>query len=152
VYAGGLLLICGCTHVVAVPDVTFSLPEVKRGLWPFQVMHSLLQIMPQRQVLDFCMRGKSMNAEQAEKAGLVSNVVEKENLDAEVQSLVNDILQYSPTAIRLGLETFDKLKSMPVAQAHGYLKTCFFMAVQSEDAKEGMAAFAEKRKPVWKGK
>ena len=48
--AGGFLIICGCTHVVAADTATFSLPEVKRGLFPFQVMYSMLQIMPPRQV------------------------------------------------------------------------------------------------------
>jgi enoyl-CoA hydratase/carnithine racemase len=152
VYAGGFLIICGCTHVVAVNEATFSLPEVKRGLFPFQVMQSMLQIMPPRMVLDFCMRAKSVNATEAEKIGLVSKVVTKETLDAEVQTLVDEICQYSPSAIRLGLEAFDNLKKVPPGEAHIYLKQMLSLAIDTEDAKEGISAFAEKRKPVWKGK
>ncbi len=152
VYAGGFLIVCGCTHVIAVENATFSLPEVKRGLFPFQVMQSMLHIMPARTVLDFCIRAKSMNATEAEKIGLVSKVVTKETLDAEVQNLVNEIFQYSPSAIRLGLEAFDNLKKVPAAEAHTYLKQMLSLAIDTEDAAEGLAAFAEKRKPVWKGK
>ena len=152
VYAGGFLIICGCTHVIAVPEATFSLPEVKRGLYPFQVMQSLLQIMPPRTVIDFCIRAKSMNAAEAEKTGLVSMVVEKENLDKEVKALVDEIFQYSPSAIRLGLEAFDDLKNVPAADAHVYLKQMLSLAIQTQDAAEGMKAFIEKRKPVWTGK
>jgi len=152
VYAGGFLLICGCTHVIAASDTTFSLPEVKRGLFPFQVMQSMLQIMPPRMVLDFCIRAKSLSAAEAEKIGLVSKAVAKENLDAEVQALVDEIFQYSPSAIKLGLEAFDNLKNVPPAEAHTYLKQMFSLAVQTEDAAEGLSAFIEKRKPVWKGK
>jgi enoyl-CoA hydratase/carnithine racemase len=141
VYAGGFLIICGCTHVISVPEATYSLPEVKRGLFPFQVMQSMLQIMPARTVLDFCIRAKTLNATEAEKIGLVSKVVAKENLDAEVQALVDEIFQYSPSAIRLGLEAFDDLKNIPPAEAHSYLKQMLSMAIDTQDAAEGMAAF-----------
>ncbi len=151
VYAGGFLIVCGCTHVVASANATFSLPEVKRGLYPFQVMQSLLQIMPARTVLDLCMRARTLTSAEAEKTGLVSKVVEGDKLNAEVQALVDEIFQYSPSAIRLGLEAFDNLKSIPAAEAHRYLKQMLGECIQTEDAAEGMAAFIEKRKPVWKG-
>jgi enoyl-CoA hydratase/carnithine racemase len=151
VYAGGFLIVCGCTHVVASSNATFSLPEVKRGLYPFQVMQSLLQIMPPRTVLDLCIRAKTLTATDAEKIGLVSKVVEQNKLDEEVQSLVDEIFQFSPSAISLGLEAFDNLKNIPVADAHQYLKQMLGECIQTEDAAEGMAAFIEKRKPVWKG-
>ncbi|MFY9310966.1 MAG: enoyl-CoA hydratase-related protein [Bacteroidia bacterium] len=149
VYAGGFLLICGCTYVYASPNTVFGLPEVKRGLWPFQVMQSMLQVMSPRAVLDYCLRGKTLNAGEAQKIGLVSHVTE--NVDAEVQALAEEITQYSPSAIRLGLEAFDHLKTIPESEAHVYLKKMLSQAIKTEDAKEGMTAFAEKRKPNWKG-
>lgn len=149
VFAGGFLLICGCTYVYASPTTQFGLPEVKRGLWPFQVMQSMLQVMPPRAVLDYCLRGKTLDAAEAHKVGLVSNVTE--NVDAEVRALAEEIIQYSPSAIRLGLEAFDHIKSIPESEAHGYLKQMLSKAIKTEDAKEGMTAFAEKRKPNWKG-
>jgi enoyl-CoA hydratase/carnithine racemase len=151
VYAGGFLIICGCTHVIASNNATFSLPEVKRGLYPFQVMQSLLQIMPTRTVLDLCIRAKTLTATDAEEIGLVSKVVEQDNLNAEVQSLVDEVFQFSPSAIRLGLEAFDNLKNIPAYEAYSYLKQMLGECIQTEDAAEGMAAFIEKRKPIWKG-
>jgi len=152
VYAGGFLIVCGCTHVIATSNATFSLPEVKRGLFPFQVMQSLLQIMPPRTVLDLCIRAKTLTATEAEKTGLVSKIVEQDNLDTEVQTMVDEIFQYSPSAIRLGLEAYDNLKNISPAEAHTYLKQMLSLALATEDAAEGLSAFAEKRKPVWKGK
>ena len=152
VYAGGFLIVCGCTHVIASGNATFSLPEVKRGIFPFQVMNSLLQIMSPRQALDFCIRAKTMNAADAEKCGLVSKVVSLENLDEEVNALVNEIFQFSPAAIRIGLEAYDNLKNIPAAEAHSYLKQMLGDALQTKDAAEGIAAFAEKRKPNWTGR
>lgn len=151
VYAGGFLIICGCTHVITTSNATFSLPEVKRGLFPFQVMQSMLQIMPPRTVLDFCMRAKSATAIEAEKIGLVSKVVDADKLDAEVQSLVDELFQYSPSAISLGLEAFDDLKRIPASEAHNHMKQMLGECIQTEDAAEGIQAFIEKRKPVWKG-
>jgi len=151
VYAGGFLIVCGCSHVIAASTATFALPEVKRGLYPFQVMQSLLQIMPPRTVLDLCIRAKTLSATDAEKIGLVSKVVEQSNLNAEVKSLVDEIFQFSPSAIRLGLEAFDNLKNIPAAEAHSYLKQMLGECIQTEDAAEGMSAFIEKRKPVWRG-
>jgi enoyl-CoA hydratase/carnithine racemase len=115
-------------------------------------MQSLLQIMPPRAVLDFCIRAKTLTSEEAEKTGLVSKTVAKDKLDAEVQALVDEIFQFSPSAIRLGLEAYDNLKRIPSADAHTYLKQMLSLAIQTEDAAEGMQAFIEKRKPVWKGK
>ena len=145
VFAGGFLIICGCTDVIATSNATFSLPEVKRGLFPFQVMQSMLQIMPPRAVLDFCIRAKSATADEAQKLGLVSKVVESANLDSEVQALVVEIFQFSPSAIRLGLQAFDNLKNIPAADAHKYLKEMLGQAIQTEDAAEGMMAFMQKQ-------
>ena len=149
VYAGGFLLICGCTYVYATPNTVFGLPEVKRGLWPFQVMQSMLQVMSPRAVLDYCILGKTLNATEAQKIGMVSTVTE--SIDEDVQKLVDQILQHSPSAIRLGLEAFDHLKKIPEAEAHIYLKKMLSQAIKTEDAREGMTAFSEKRKPNWKG-
>lgn len=151
VYAGGFLIICGCTHVVASGNATFSLPEVKRGLFPFQVMQSMLQIMPPRAVLDFCMRAKTANAEEAFKLGLVSQLAQDGKLDEEVNTLVQEILQFSPSAIRLGIEAYDTLINTPPDNPHSYLKQMLGECIQTEDAAEGMRAFIEKRKPIWKG-
>ncbi len=152
VYAGGLLLIGACTHVVAMENTFFSLPEVKRGLWPMQVMQSLLQIMPPRKVLDWCMRAKKMTAQEALQNGLVTELVTDEAaLDKAVQQLCEELCQFSPTAIRMGLKAYHQLQYKTAGEAHEYLHKMLMQLVQTEDAIEGILAFQQKREPVWKG-
>jgi enoyl-CoA hydratase/carnithine racemase len=149
VYAGGFLLIGGCTHVVADDSVTFSLPEVKRGLFPFQVMASLLEIMPARTALDLCLRARTLSATEAREIGLVTEVVSVNALDQAVQHLVDELKQHSPTAIQFGLRAYQQLKNLPPDQQQAFLREQFQQIQQTADAKEGMAAFLEKRKPEW---
>ncbi|MFN8353894.1 MAG: enoyl-CoA hydratase-related protein [Spirosomataceae bacterium] len=152
VYAGGFLIVGGCTHVITSEKALFSLPEVKRGLFPFQVMSTLVQLMPARKALDWCMRGKTLTAHEAHEVGLVTEVVVEEALVKAVKTLVDDLLQYSPTAIRMGLEAYHALLQLPQSEQHTFLYAQFAAIQQTADAKEGMAAFNEKRKPNWTGR
>ena len=149
VYAGGFLLIAGCTHVVAGYGLTFGLPEVKRGLFPFQVMASLLEVLPSRIVLDWCIRGRNLSAEEAFRWGLVTHLAETEQVEQQVQELLEDILTNSPTAIRKGLEAYDHIRRRLTAEEHRYLRDMLLQTLQTRDAVEGIAAFREKRMPVW---
>ena len=149
--AGGFLLVGGSTHVVAAESATFSLPEVKRGLFPFQVMASLLEIMPARTVLDLCLRAQTLAASDALKIGLVTMVVPITELDIAINHLVDEMRQFSPTAMQVGLRAYQQLKSLPLEQRQAFLHDQFQQIQQTADAKEGMAAFLEKRPPQWSG-
>ena len=151
VYAGGFLLIGGCTHVVASNTAKFGLPEVKRGIWPMQVMASLMPIMNARQMLDMCMRAKVLSANEALQLGIATDVTTPESLNQTVEDLVNDIKEQSPSAIRLGLEAYQKMDSIAADEQHKYLHKMLMRVLQSSDAKEGLKAFREKRKAVWTG-
>lgn len=151
VYAGGFLLIGGCTHVIAAEGIKLGLPEVKRGIWPMQVMASLTPILPARTILDFCMRGLTVTSEQAFSMGLVTQVVKKEELNVAVQQLVQEICENAPAAIRLGLQAFYEMKNLPPHEQHAYLKNMLGKVLATKDSQEGIKAFMEKRKPVWTG-
>ena len=151
VYAGGFLLLGGCTHVLAAASSTFTLSEVKRGIWPFQVMASLLKIMPERKVLDWCIQGRTWSASEAQEAGLVTHLVADEALDSHVEALVTNICQNSPTAIRLGLKAAQDMKNVATADQHKFLHQRLMELIGTADAQEGILAFREKRKPSWKG-
>jgi enoyl-CoA hydratase/carnithine racemase len=149
VYAGGFLLVGGATYAVAAETAAFSLPEVKRGLFPFQVLAVLLELMPARQALDLCLRGKTLTAGEALAAGLVTQVVSATELAEAVASLASDLKQVSPTALRFGLSAYQALKSTPASQQQAFLHDQFTRIQQTADAREGMAAFLEKRSPNW---
>jgi len=152
VLAGGFLIICGCTFVFSVPETTFSLPEVKRGIWPMQVMASLLPIMPQRKILGMSITGKAYSCKEALEIGLVTHLVKKEVIEEEVEALAKQICNNAPLAIQAGIRSLRELKNMPQNEQHTYLKTELDKLLKTEDAKEGTLAFKEKREPIWKGK
>lgn len=149
VYAGGFFFLSGSTYVVALDGIKLGLPEVKRGLYPFQVMASLLRVMPQRKVIDWCIRGYNLPVEKAHEYGLVTHIANEENLEEIVRDLIDDLKANSPSAIRMGLEAFDKIQDS--ASDHKYLYDMLMKTVASKDAQEGIMAFREKRKPVWVG-
>lgn len=149
VYAGGFLLVGGSTYVVAAESATFSLPEVKRGLFPFQVLAVLLDIMPARTALDLCLRARTLTATEAKTVGLVTDVVSDAELAEAVGSLADELKQFSPTAIQFGLRAAQQLKNLPSGEQQVFLYDQFQQLQQTPDAKEGMTAFLEKRKPEW---
>lgn len=151
VYAGGFLMIGGCTHVVAVEEANFALPEVKRGIWPMQVMASLMPLMNAREMLDLCMRGKTLTAREALEARIITDVVAADELNIYINGIVADILEQSPAAIRHGLQAFQELDGVSKEDQHKYLHGMLMKVLQTKDAKEGLAAFREKRKPEWTG-
>jgi len=149
VYAGGFFFLAGANYVVCNEEVVLGLPEVKRGLFPFQVMAALLEVMPKRKVVDWCIRGYNLPASEAHEIGLVTHLTTKKNIDETINSLIDEINQNSPTAIRLGLEALHEIN--PSKKQHQYLMKMLQKAVGSKDGQEGLLAFKEKRKPIWTG-
>ncbi len=149
VYAGGFLLVGGSTYVVAAESVTFSLPEVKRGLFPFQVLAMLLDIMPARKALDLCLRARTLTTTDALTLGLVTEIVSAEAIDGAIERLTDELKQFSPTAMQFGLLAYQQLKSLSSNEQQAFMQDQFSQLQQTPDAKEGMTAFLEKRKPNW---
>lgn len=149
VYAGGFFFLAGSNIVVAQDNIKFGLPEVKRGLYPFQVMAALMKVMPARKVVDWCIRGYNLPVHEAERYGLVSEVTTTDKIDAVVMSIIDELKQNSPTAIRLGLASYDHIQ--PSAAEHQYLMNMLMKTIGSKDGQEGLRAFREKRKAVWTG-
>ena len=152
VLAGGFLMICGCTFVFSVPEATFSLPEVKRGIWPMQVMASLAPIMSQRKILEMSITGKAYSGKEALEMGLVTHLAEKDRIAEEVSALANQICNSAPLAIQSGMRSLQELSNLSQNEQHTFLKSELDKLLKTEDAKEGALAFKEKRESIWKGK
>ncbi len=151
VFAGGFLLLAGCTYVVAAPDIRLGLPEVKRGIFPYQVMACLMEIMPARKVIDWCIRGYDLPVADALELGLVTHIFERNEMDSKLNELKKELMANSPTAIRMGLQAYDHLGEKKNTEDHQYLKGMLMQTLQTKDAQEGIQAFREKRTPVWTG-
>jgi enoyl-CoA hydratase/carnithine racemase len=150
--AGGIGLLCMTDMAVAADDVVFGLPEVKVGVFPMQVLSLLQSIAPPRLVREWCFTGEPFSAQEAKEAGLLNHVAPRAELDARVEWLVAHLIDKSPTAIRRGKYAMRALASMSFDQGIAYTESQIALLAMTEDAKEGRAAFAEKRKPVWTGK
>ena len=150
--AGGMGLLCMVDMAVAASDVMFGLPEVKVGVYPMQVLSLLQTMAPQRTVREWCITGEPFSAAEAKETGLLNYAVPPAELDAKVEWLIARIIDKSPTAIRRGKYASRVLASMSFDQAIAYAEAQIATLSMTQDAKEGMAAFVEKRKPVWTGK
>jgi len=150
--AGGMGLLCMTDMAIAADHVVFGLPEVKVGVFPMQVMSLLQQIAPRRLLREWALSGESFDAAAALQAGLLNHVVPAAELDAKVQWLVQRIVDKSPTAIRRGKYALRAIESMSFDQAIAYTESQIALLAMTEDAKEGLASFNEKRKPRWSGR
>jgi len=151
VFAGALMMITNSTHAIAADHAIFAAPEIKRGIWPFMVMGGLFRVMPKRQGLDFIMRGKPINAATAEQYGLINKAVSSNELDKVTNNLAKEFTQLPPNTMKMGLEAYNKQDRMAFDEALPFLGEQLKECLQSEDAKEGIAAFLEKRDPEWVG-
>ena len=150
VLAGALLMVTNATHAIAVDTAKFSAPEIHRGLWPFMVMAGLFRVMPKRAGLDFIMRGQPIDAAKAEVWGLINESVSADQLDDKVSQLANELASLAPGTMQFGLEAYEKQDALEFDEALPYLQKQIAKCFEGEDAKEGITAFLEKRKPNWK--
>jgi methylglutaconyl-CoA hydratase len=150
--AGGMGLLCMTDMAVAADHAVFGLPEVKVGVFPMQVMSLLQEIAPRRLVNEWALTGEPFDAKTALGAGLLNYVVPATELDAKVDWLIGRIVDKSPTAIRRGKYAMRAIASMSFDESIAYTESQIGLLAMTEDAKEGLKAFAEKRKPSWPGK
>ena len=149
VLAGALLMVTNATHAIANKEAKFSAPEIKRGLWPFMVMAGLFRVMPKRAGLDFIMRGGFINSEKAEQWGLINYSVPSSELDITVDGLAKELASLAPGTMQLGLEAYEKQDGMDFDEAMPFLQEQIAECFKGDDAREGIAAFLEKRDPKW---
>lgn len=147
--AGGFGLALGCDFVIAADHAEFGLPEVRVGLWPYIITESLSQFMPPKSALQLMLTGGRVTATAGERLGFVYATAPMAELDATLESLLNELRAGSPQAMRLGKSTFYKAMDAGPTARMAMLESALTVHLGLPDAAEGMAAFKERRKPAW---
>jgi enoyl-CoA hydratase/carnithine racemase len=150
--AGGFGLALACDLVVAATDAVFGVPEVDVGLWPHLITVPLIRSMPPKRALELMLTGRRLDAAEADRLGFVNQVVPAERLDAAVDELAGALVAKSPAVLRLGRDSFYAVWDQDVDTSLKLLHPLLTVTASTEDAAEGIAAFEEKRPPVWKGR
>jgi enoyl-CoA hydratase/carnithine racemase len=146
---GGFGLMAACDLVVARADALIGTTEVRVGLFPMMILPPLLRTAPIRVLMELCLTGEPITAAQALASGIVNYAVPADELDAKTDWLLERIVSKSPTGIRLGKQALAKIREMSMDQALEYAQFMLANMVRTADAREGFAAFAEKRPPNW---
>lgn len=150
--AGGMGLMLGCHLVIARDDATFSTPEVNVGLFPMMVGALLYRNVGRKKALEMVLTGRRIGADEAEHIGLITRAVPASELDEAVGQTLALLSTRSPIGLKIGLEAFHAMSDLPVEEALTFLCYALGHSLATEDAKEGMRAFMEKRKPEFTGK
>ncbi len=150
--AGGLGLACACDLLVAVDSAGFGTPEINVGIWPMMIQAILTRNITRKVLLEMEMLGDRWTAAQLQSLGVINRVVPAEQLDAAVAEIAGSLARKSPVALRLGRDSFYRQQDMDFRAALHYLHGQFLLVSQTEDSREGIKAFFEKREPDFKGK
>lgn len=113
VIAGGFLILNECHLVIAREDVWFRLPEIEIGLFPFQVMEKLPEIVGERKAMDWALTGKKIRADEALSSGLINRVFKKETKEEVIQETLSGIKKADGLLLKAAISTMKKLKSIP---------------------------------------
>jgi enoyl-CoA hydratase/carnithine racemase len=150
--AGGLGFMLSCDIVIARNDAWFSTPEVNVGIWPMMVGALLYRNLSRKKAIEMVLTARRVSAAEAEQIGLITMAVPPDKLDAKVNEVLDGLVQKSPIGLAIGKRAFYKMADLPFEDALDYLADQLIAISKTEDAAEGIAAFAEKRKPLYKGK
>ena len=150
--AGGLGLACSCDILVAVDTATFGTPEINVGIWPMMIQAILSRNIPRKVLLEMEMLGNRWTTAQLASVGVINRAVPQEQLDSTVKEIAESLAKKSPVAMRLGRDSFYRQQDMDFRAALHYLHGQFLLVSQTEDSREGIKAFFEKREPEFKGK
>jgi len=147
--AGGMGLMGLCDLAIAADHARFGLPEAKVGVFPMQVLVFLRSMLHARHINELCLTGELISAQRAAEMGIVNEIAPFAELDARIEALLARIRAGSPAALRRGKQAIFAMEMMAFPEALAFAEAQIALCSASADAKEGIAAFNEKRKPRW---
>jgi enoyl-CoA hydratase/carnithine racemase len=149
--AGGMGLMLACDIVIARNDTKFGTPEVNVGLFPMMIGALIYRNVLRKKAMEMILMGETLDSDQALEMGLITRAVPPQKLDAKVEQTLNSLAAKSPVGIKIGKEAFYAMADMPFEEALDFLSVKIAEVAATEDAREGITAFLEKRQPVFKG-
>jgi enoyl-CoA hydratase len=152
VLAGALGLALACDLIVAREDARFGTPELNVGVFPFMIMALIYRNVGRKKTTELLLLGEQVSAAEAERIGLVNRVVPAAGFDPAVREWAERLAARSPVLMRLGKDAMYRQQDMAFADALDYLQSQLTLAFSTEDVKEGVRAFFEKRDPRWTGR
>jgi enoyl-CoA hydratase/carnithine racemase len=151
-FGGGLGLICACDFAVAADTAKFGTTEAKVGVFPMMILPVLMRVIPRRRLQEMCFFAHRFSALEAQQFDIVNEVVPASELDTAVNAMVEKLAANSPVALRIGRRAISAVTDLSFSDALNLTQAVLPILSQSEDTKEGMKAFAERRAPVWPGR
>lgn len=150
---GGFEMVLGCDIVIACEEAQFGLPEPRVGRLALDGgMVRLPRLIPEKLAMGLLLTGKRISATEAAELGVINEVVPRDQLDDAVQRWVDDLLACAPLSLRAIKQVVQRTAHLRPEEAHDQRLPALIEALDSEDGEEGVLAFQEKRKPVWKGR
>ena len=151
-FAAGCQLVASCDLAYSSKDAIFATPGVNIGLFCSTPMVAVSRKINRKSMMKMLLTGEPIKANYAKEIGLINDCYSKSRLNKEVLKIAKVIATKSNLTIKIGKQTFYKQLEMPLRKAYAFTSKMMTLNMMAMDAKEGISAFLEKRKPVWKNR
>ena len=152
VLAGALGVALACDLIIAKESTRFGTPEINVGVFPFMIMALIYRNVGRKKTNELLLLGEQISAAEAERIGIVNKVVPDAEFDAAVADWAGKLAAKSPLLMRMGKAAMYRQQDMAFADALEYLHAQLSLAFSTDDIKEGVSAFMDKREPQWTGR
>ena len=151
-FAAGCQLVASCDLAYSTKDAIFATPGVNIGLFCSTPMVAVSRKVNRKVMMKMLLTGEPIKANYAKEIGLINDFFPRNKLNKEILKIAKKIASKSNLTIKIGKRAFYKQLEMPLAKAYAYTSKMMTLNMMASDAKEGISAFIEKRKPNWKNK